>query len=151
MIVDGLSWVQFTSLPYISILPLSRQLIEYEIYNQGLIQEAIHIQQMYNQEQVVPSVSGGGIDVLTIQQLSSNCIQFVVDTTEGGTTFVVVVESSSSTTSNVDWGDGTIEEVELQNGSTQVGHTYSEENTTYEVNMCFADTSLITNLAFPGN
>ena len=58
MIIDGLSWHQFSSLPHIAQLPLNRQLIEYEIYNQNLIHEVYLTQQLLIQQEVVPSSAG---------------------------------------------------------------------------------------------
>ena len=89
MIIDGLSWHQISSLPHIAHLPLSRQLIEYEIYNQNLIHEVYLTQQLLVQQQVVPSSAGSAAAPIVEQSdLPSGCIEFVNNTTDGtGCTF----------------------------------------------------------------
>ncbi len=151
MIIDGLSWHQFSSLPHIAQLPLSRQLIEYEIYNQNLIHEVYLTQQLLVQQQVVPSSAGSAAATVIQQGLPSGCIEFVNNTTDGtGCTFWI--ESSAPTNYTITWGDGETTTGEVDGATRlQVDHTYADLNTEYTVRLCFNDISLITYLEFNGD
>lgn len=151
MIIDGLSWHQFSNLPHIASLPLNRQLIEYEIYNQNLIHEVMMIQQ---QQQMlhpnVPVAPGTGAKPEPIIEQNSGCIEFVADTTDS-TFFEMNIGVSSETTYTVEWGDGTTSEGSLTDGSTWIEHNFPDSEEQYTVRMCFADPSLVTSLEFTGN
>jgi hypothetical protein len=147
MIIDGLSWHQFSSLPHIAHLPLSRQLIEYEIYNQNLIHEVFLTQQLYNQEVVVPSSAGSATaQIVEEDPLPSNCIQFVNNTTDG-TYSEITITTSGPTNYTITWGDGT-EVTDTIDGELQIDHEYADSDTEYTARLCFNDASLVTQLDF---
>jgi hypothetical protein len=147
MIIDGLSWHQFSSLPHIAHLPLSRQLIEYEIYNQNLIHEVFLTQQLYNQEVVVPSSAGSAATPIVEEQ--SGCIEFVNNTTDG-TYSEITITTSGPTNYTITWGDGT-EVTDTIDGELQINHEYADSDTEYTVRLCFDDISLVTELDFLGH
>ena len=147
MIIDGLSWHQFSSLPHIAHLPLSRQLIEYEIYNQNLIHEVFLTQQLYNQEVVVPSSAGSAAAPIVEQSdLPSGCIEFIYNTTSG-TSAEFEVTTSGPTNYTITWGDGT-EVTDMIDGGVTIEHEYADSDTEYTVRLCFDDISLVTELDF---
>jgi hypothetical protein len=147
MIIDGLSWHQFSSLPHIANLPLSRQLIEYEIYNQNLIHEVFLTQQLYNQEVVVPSSAGSAAAPIVEQSdLPSGCIEFIYNTTSG-TSAEFEVTTSGPTNYTITWGDGT-EVTDMIDGGVTIEHEYADSDTEYTVRLCFDDISLVTELDF---
>ena len=144
MIIDGLSWHQFSSLPHIANLPLNRQLIEYEIYNQNLIHEVFLTQQLYNQEVVVPSSAGSAATPIVEQ--SDGCIEFIFQTTDG-TDAEFDVTTSGPTNYTITWGDGT-EDTGVIDGNGEFEHLYADSDTEYTVRMCFDNVSLVTELDF---
>jgi hypothetical protein len=163
MIIDGLSWHQFSSLPHIAHLPLSRQLIEYEIYNQNLIHEVFLTQQLYNQEVSVPSSAGSAAAPIVEQSdLPSGCIQFVNNTSDG-TQCRFWIETSAPTNYTITWGDGeTTTGVTSADGDGGVGtgdgsnklevdYSYADTFTEYTARICFDDISLVTYLEFNGD
>jgi len=153
MIIDGLSWHQFSNLPHIAQLPLNRQLIEYEIYNQNLIHEVYLTQQLLIQQEVVPSSAGGGIDEVVEEEdpLPSNCIQFTANTFDD-TNFEVIVGTSAETTYTINWGDGNTGDGTLSAEDTQtISHSYENSSQEYTIRLCFADASAVTSLEFEGN
>ncbi len=153
MIIDGMSWHQFSNLPHIASLPLNRQLIEYEIYNQNLIHEVMMIQQ---QQQLLypntPSAAGAGGRVEVIDPLPSNCIQFVVDTADFDG-FELDIEVSNDTDYTVNWGDGTTSNGTLTTGLNDVDYTYPVHGAgiTYTVRLCFTNPENVTELDFIGD
>jgi len=150
MIIDGLSWHQFSSLPHIAQLPLNRQLIEYEIYNQNLIHEVFLTQQLYNQEVVVPSSAGSAAAPIVEEEgLPSNCIAFV-NNTINGTYSEISITTSGPTSFTVEWGDGTIF-TDVVDGSYTVDYTYVDSDQSYNCTLCFDDISLVTELDFTGD
>jgi hypothetical protein len=163
MIIDGLSWHQFSSLPHIAHLPLSRQLIEYEIYNQNLIHEVYLTQQLLVQQQVVPGSAGSAAAPIVEQSdLPSGCIEFVNNTSDGtGCTFWI--ETSAPTNYTITWGDGeTTTGVTSADGDGGVGtgngnnklevvYDYANSDTEYTARICFDDISLVTYLEFNGD
>jgi len=151
MIVDGLSWQQFSSLPHISRLPLSEQAREYDIYNQTLIQEVL-AQQYYNQQVVVPNNAGGGIDeVVEEGDLPSGCIEFVNNTTDG-IDCRFWINTSAPTNYTITWGDGQTETGEVDGvNQLELNHDYADSDTEYTVRLCFDDISVVTQLEFNGD
>ena len=142
--IDGLSWQQFASLPNISKLPLSEQIRQYNIYTEQILQESILMQQMYNQDQVIPSVAGGGIDEVVEEGLPSGCIEFIFQTTDG-TDALFNVTTSALTNYTITWGDGT-EDTGVIDGNGEFEHFYADSDTEYTVRLCFDDISLVTEL-----
>jgi hypothetical protein len=150
MIIDGLSWHQFSSLPHIAQLPLNRQLIEYEIYNQNLIHEVFLTQQLYNQEVSVPSSAGSAAAPIVEEEgLPSGCIEFV-NNTKNGAFSEINITTSGPTSFTITWGDGT-EDTDTVDGSITIDHDYADENTEYTARLCFDDISLVTELDFTGD
>lgn len=82
--------------------------------------------------------------------LPSNCIEFVVDTTDG-----VFFSFNFSTTGpinfTVDWGDGTTHPDSGAGGFYSEEHEYAQEGQQYTVRVCFDDIASVTELSFPGN
>jgi hypothetical protein len=83
--------------------------------------------------------------------LPSNCIEFVVNTTDGSLNFRLDIYSSiESYTYTVTWGDGSTRQGSSDEGSVTLVHEYASE-TSYTARVCFSDPSVITSLNFPGN
>ena len=144
IVPDMISWQHFVQLPQIKNLPIHEQTRRYNYY---LSEQQVVLNQIMAQYNAVGS---GGTLQSTEPPLGSNCIQFTADTTIGGTTFSMEIESSVPTTATVDWGDGNSEEIEID-GETQISHEYADEETAYNVTMCFTDPSVITVLNFYGD
>jgi hypothetical protein len=70
--------------------------------------------------------------------LPSNCIEFVVDTTEG-TFFAFSFNTTGPINFTVDWGDGTTHVDAGAGGFYSETHTYPESNQQYTVRVCFDD------------
>jgi hypothetical protein len=145
---NPMSWQHFTQLQYIRNLPIHEQTQRYNLY---LMEQQALMAQIMAQH----AVGGGGLPKTTESEppIFNNCVQFVADTTIGGTTFEVWVTSTGATTATIDWGDGVIEDnvAIAENNDTQLTHTYAEEDTAYNVTVCFADPLFITELDFPGD
>jgi hypothetical protein len=102
----------------------------------------------------------GGIlelDIPVIPPLPSNCVEFVVDTTEG-TNFVVRLNAELDVVVNytINWGDGTTDEDSYTGDdeeytNTSVFHEFPEENSTYTVRLCFDNPSAVTQFAIDIN
>ena len=163
MIIDGLNWRQFSSLPHIASLPLNRQISEYDAYNQQIIAEQLFRQQQYNNANDVSAVGSGGRRQQQEQSdLPSNCIEFVNNTSDG-TQCRLWIETSAPTDYTITWGDGetttgqTTDDVEggvgIGNGDNklQVEYSYANSNTEYTARICFNDISLVTYLEFNGD
>jgi len=151
MIINGLSWHQFSNLPHIAHLPLSRQLIEYEIYNQNLIHEVYLTQQLLVQQQVVPSSAGSTAATVIQQGLPSGCIEFVNNTTDG-TDCRFWINTSAPTNYTITWGDGETETGEVDGvNQLEINHNYADSDTEYTVRLCFDDISVVTQLEFNGD
>lgn len=83
--------------------------------------------------------------------LPANCIEFVVNTTDGGLGFIAYISSSiEDYTYTVNWGDGTTGEGSSGEGSITLEHEYASERS-YTVRVCFSNPAVITYLDFPGN
>ena len=150
MIIDGLNWRQFSSLPHIATMPLNRQIAEYEAYNQQIIAEQLFRQQQYNNANDVSAVGSGGRRQQQEQGgLPSGCIEFVNNTTDG-TFSRVTVTTSGPTNYTITWGDGT-EVTDVIDGELDIDHEYVDSNTEYTVRLCFDDVSLVTRLDFLGD
>ena len=82
--------------------------------------------------------------------LPSNCIEFVVDTTDG-TEFIFSFNTTGPINFTVDWGDGTTHPDSGAGGFYEESHTYAQEGQQYTVRVCFDDIASVTELNFPGN
>ena len=78
-----------------------------------------------------------------VPPLPSNCIEFVVDTTEG-TFFTFSFTTTGPINFTVDWGDGTTHPDSGAGGFYSEEHTYAEENQQYTVRVCFDDITTVT-------
>lgn len=79
-----------------------------------------------------------------------NCIQFVVDTSNG-TAFGFSFSSITPINFTVDWGDGTTHIDAGLGGYYQEEHTFPELNETYTVTVCFDNIESVVELEFFGN
>ena len=85
------------------------------------------------------------------ETLPTNCIEFVVNTTDGGLVFDAFITSSiEEYTYTVNWGDGTTGEGSSGEGGVSLQHEYASE-TSYTVRVCFSNPTVITSLNFFGN
>jgi hypothetical protein len=83
--------------------------------------------------------------------LPTNCIEFVVNTTDGGLGFTAnIISATQEYTYTVTWGDGTTDEGSSGEGTVNLSHTYASESS-YTVRVCFSNAAVITQLDFPGN
>jgi hypothetical protein len=146
MYIDILGWSDYIRVHNIKHLSLNEQMKRYNYY--------LMEQQAVMAVTTAASAAGSG-GTPPVTPVVSNCIEFTADTTIGGTTFDMAITTTAPTTATVDWGDGTVEEIELgEEGQTleeSIEHTYAEEDTAYNVTMCFSDPSVITNLEFYGD
>jgi hypothetical protein len=150
MIIDGLNWRQFSSLPHIATMPLNRQIAEYEAYNQQIIAEQLFRQQQYNNANDVSAVGSGGRRQQQEQgDLPSGCIEFV-NNTKNGTYSEIGITTSGPTNYTITWGDGT-EVTDVVDGGIIIDHDYADSNTEYTARLCFDDISLVTELDFTGD
>ena len=101
-----------------------------------------------------PKGSGGtwkrvSID-LCCDNLPSNCIEFVVDTTDSLNFGMSTVSLSQDYTVTVTWGDGNTEELSSGEGIINFSHDYASVST-YTVRVCFSDITVINEIEFFGN
>jgi hypothetical protein len=151
MIIDGLNWRQFSSLPHIATMPLNRQIAEYEAYNQQIIAEQLFRQQQYNNANDVSAVGSGGRRQQEQSSLPSGCIEFVNNTTDG-TDCRFWINTSAPTNYTITWGDGQTETGEVDGvNQLEINHTYADSDTEYTVRLCFDDISVVTQLEFNGD
>jgi hypothetical protein len=81
----------------------------------------------------------------------ANCIEFVVNTTDGSLGFTAnIISATQEYTYTVTWGDGTTGEGSSGEGTVNLSHTYASESS-YTVRVCFSNAAVITTLDFPGN
>lgn len=82
--------------------------------------------------------------------LPSNCIQFVVDTTDT-TFFAFSFNTTGPINFTINWGDGTTHPDSGAGGFYEESHEYAEEGRQYTVRICFDDPESVTALEFYGN
>ena len=82
--------------------------------------------------------------------LPSNCIEFVVDTTDSLNFGMSTVSLSQDYTVTVTWGDGNTEELSSGEGIINFSHDYASVST-YTVRVCFSDITVINEIEFFGN
>jgi hypothetical protein len=92
----------------------------------------------YSNSDGTVGASGGGA--------SSNCIEFVINTTDG-TFSDFEVTTSGPTNYTITWGDGT-EDTGVIDGASDIDHEYADSDSEYNVRLCFDDASLVTELDF---
>jgi hypothetical protein len=82
--------------------------------------------------------------------LPSNCVQFVVDTTDGtGFTFSFITTGPINFT--IDWGDGTTHPDSGAGGFYEEIHTYPNLGQQYTARICFDSPESVLELEFYGN
>jgi len=136
IIPDIMSWPHFVQLYGIQRLPIEEQVKRYNYYL--MEQQALQIA-LINQQ----AVGSGGTPAIP-EVDPSNCIQFTVDTTRGGTGLFLNLTTTAETTVTITWGDDTSEELALTTGLNELEHTFPAADTEYNVSMCFADPSVVT-------
>ncbi len=82
--------------------------------------------------------------------LPSNCIEFVVDTTDG-TGFTFSFNTTGPINFTIDWGDGTSHVDVGAGGFYEEIHTYPQTGRTYVARICFDDPQSVLELNFYGN
>ena len=92
-----------------------------------------------------------GQTTTTTTTANPNCIQFVADTTSGGLNFGMSITASSETNYTIQWGDGSSDTGTVDTNFLDIQHTYDNETTAYNVEICFSNATLVTSLSFWGN
>jgi hypothetical protein len=82
--------------------------------------------------------------------LPTNCIEFVVDTTEG-TEFTFNFNTTGPINFTIDWGDGTTHPDSGAGGFYEEIHTYPLEDRQYTARICFDSPESVLELNFVGN
>jgi hypothetical protein len=82
--------------------------------------------------------------------LPSNCIEFVVDTTEGAS-FTFSFNTTGPINFTIDWGDGTTHPDSGAGGFYEEIHTYPLEDRQYTARICFDSPESVLELDFYGN
>jgi hypothetical protein len=83
--------------------------------------------------------------------LTSNCIEFVVDTTDGTEFIFSFVSVTGAINFTIDWGDGTTHPDSGGGGFYEEIHTYPESDREYTVRVCFDNISSVIELNISGN
>jgi hypothetical protein len=82
--------------------------------------------------------------------LPSNCIEFVVDTTDG-TGFTFSFNTTGPINFTISWGDGTTHPDSGAGGFYEETHTYPQEGRQYTARICFDSPESVLELEFYGN
>jgi hypothetical protein len=82
--------------------------------------------------------------------LPSNCIEFVVDTTDG-TEFTFSFNTSVPINFTISWGDGTTHPDSGGGGFYEETHSYPENEEQYTARICFDSPESVLELEFYGN
>jgi len=85
-----------------------------------------------------------------VPPLPTNCIEFVVDTTDG-TEFILSFTTSEPINFTIEWGDGSTYPGVGGGGFYEESHTYPQENEQYTARICFDSPETVTELEFYGN
>jgi len=85
-----------------------------------------------------------------VPPLPSNCIEFVVDTTEG-TSFTLSFTTNVPINFTIEWGDGSTYPGVGGGGFYEESHTYAQEGEQYTARICFDSPETVTQLEFYGN
>ena len=139
-----------------------------EVVTRKYLTESVRYQQQMDQWSMQAqnysnaSMGGPGAVVNDTPSLSSNCIEFVNNTSDG-TQCRFWVETSAPTNYTITWGDGetttgqTTDDVEggvgIGNGDNklEVYYSYANSNTEYTARICFDNISLVNYLEFNGD
>jgi hypothetical protein len=140
MYLEELGWHQFKQLNNIRKLPLNEQVQHYNRYLNDLSTQRILTQL---------GVAAGG-DTTSVQPPpSSNCIEFVLNTTLG-TNSLINFTTLGSVEYTLDWGDGTINSG-TADGESINEHEYADADQSYTCLLCFDNAGLVSTLEFVGN
>jgi type II secretory pathway pseudopilin PulG len=142
---DMMSWPHFVQMPGMRNLPIHEQTRLY--YQYSAEQQAMYAQIM---AQINAVGSGGTPPVQETPPLSSNCIEFTVETTTS-TYFTFTFNTTGPINFTVDWGDGTTHEDSGFGGVYTEEHTYTESNQEYVVRVCFDDPNSVIEFDFTGD
>ena len=82
--------------------------------------------------------------------LPSNCIEFVVNTTQG-TEFTFSFNTTGPINFTIDWGDGTTHPDSGGGGSYEESHDYPDSDEQYTARICFDSPEDVLELNFYGN
>jgi hypothetical protein len=82
--------------------------------------------------------------------LPANCIEFVVDTTDG-TEFTFRFNTTGPINFTITWGDGTTHPDSGAGGFYEEIHTYPQEGRQYTARICFDSPESVLELEFYGN
>jgi hypothetical protein len=82
--------------------------------------------------------------------LPSNCVEFVVDTTDS-TEFIFSFTTSVAINFTIDWGDGTTHPDSGSGGFYEESHTYPYSGRQYTARICFDSPENVQQLEFYGN
>ena len=144
--LDPGPWAQYVKRADNIGLPLhevtKKYMMESNLYATQLF-EALQSQQQSLQSTAVAAVGSGGASAPPVSSLPSNCIEFVVDTTEG-TYFNFSFNTTGPINFTVDWGDGTTHDDSGFGGFYSEDHEYPESDTQYTVRVCFDDITVVT-------
>ncbi len=141
------SWQHFTKRQ--DNVGLSLMEVRSKYLKEQLMYEEFISHTIQQQRQQAQANQGKGRKVTTIQTgLSSNCIAFVNNTTDG-TYSEVEFTTSGPTNFTINWGDGTIF-TDTVDGNYTVDYTYADSDQSYNCTLCFDDISLLTELDFLG-
>jgi hypothetical protein len=81
---------------------------------------------------------------------AENCIEFVVDTTDG-TEFTFSFNTTGPINFTIDWGDGTTHIDSGAGGFYEETHSYPENEEQYTARICFDSPESVLQLDFYGN
>ncbi len=142
------SWQHFTKRQ--DNVGLSLMEVRSKYLKEQLMYEEFISHTIQQQRQQAQANQGKGKKVTTVQTgLSSNCIAFVNNTTDG-TYSEITIETSGPTNFTINWGDGTVF-TDVVDGNYTVDYSYSDSDQTYNCTLCFDDISLVTALDFLGD
>jgi hypothetical protein len=142
------SWQHFTKRQ--DNVGLSLMEVRSKYLKEQLMYEEFISHTIQQQRQQAQANQGKGKKVTTVQTgLSSNCIAFVNNTTDG-TYSEISITTSGSTNYTVTWGDGTVDTGTV-NTSATITHDYADSDQSYNCTLCFDDISLVTELDFLGD
>lgn len=85
-----------------------------------------------------------------VAPLPSNCLEFVVDTTDG-TSFTFSFNTTGPINFTIDWGDGTTHPDSGAGGFYEETHTYPETGQQYTARICFDSPESVLELNFYSN
>lgn len=129
----------------------------HEVSKKYIMESNLYATQLFEALQQSPvsvagPASGGGSAPAPapVNPLPSNCIEFVVDTTNTDY-FAFSFNTTGPINFTIEWGDGTTHDDSGFGGFYEETHTYPETGKQYTARICFDDPSIVTELDFYGN